>query len=133
MQGEVNTSPVLISSYIYKWLDNALDYGITEFEFWDMTISELIRAINSKKRVLKIQAQERASYDYILADLIGRSVSRIYNSSNTIPEINTVYPSLFDSEELQQKKQEKKMEMSAIRFKQFAQSHNSRFKEAQKV
>lgn len=106
--------------------------GISEHDFWDLTIAELIRLIDSKKRMLKAQAQERASFDYILADLIGRSVSRIYNSSNRIPSIEEVYPSLFDSKEIEEKKAEKKAELSALRFKQFADSFNKRFKEVAK-
>ena len=106
--------------------------GISEHDFWDLTIAELIRLIDSKKRMLKARAQEKASFDYILADLIGRSVSRIYNSSNRIPSIEEVYPSLFDSKEIEEKKAEKKAELSALRFKQFADSFNKRFKEVAK-
>lgn len=97
-----------------------------------MTLGELERAIESKRRVQKVQAQERASFDYILADAIGRSVSRIYNSSNKLPEISELYPSLFDSQEIQELKQEKKDELSAIRFRQFAESFNAKYKEVQK-
>lgn len=121
-------SPFLFSNYIYKWLDNALDYGISEHDFWDMTIAELARAIASKKRIQKQQAQEKASFDYILADLIGRSISRLYSSSATVPEIAEVYPSLFDSKEIEEEKQEKRDELSILRFKQFAQSYNKKFK-----
>jgi hypothetical protein len=91
-----------------------------------MTLAELERALLSKRRVEKARAQERASFDYILADLIGRSIGRIYSSSTTIPEISAVYPSLFDSEELQAQKANKKAELSAIRFKQFAEFHNKK-------
>lgn len=121
-------SPFLFSNYIYKWLDNALDYGISEYDFWNMTIAELTRAIASKKRIQKQQAQEKASFDYILADLIGRSISRLYSSSATVPEIAEVYPSLFDSKEIEEEKQEKRNELSILRFKQFAQSYNKKFK-----
>ena len=121
-------SPFLFSNYIYKWLDNALDYGISEHDFWNMTIAELTRAIASKKRIQKQQAQEKASFDYILADLIGRSISRLYSSSATVPEIAEVYPSLFDSKEIEEEKQEKRDELSILRFKQFAQSYNKKFK-----
>lgn len=92
-----------------------------------MTLAELERAINSKRRVEKVRAQEKASFDYILAELIGRSVARIQSSANRMPEIGEVYPSLFDTEEIQQKKQEKKAELSALRFKLFAESYNKRF------
>lgn len=118
----------MFSDIVYKWLENALDYGITESEFWSMTMAEIERAINSKKRVMKIQAQEKASFDYILADLIGRSIGRIYSSSTKIPEIAAVYPSLFDSQEVEEKRAEKKAELSALRFKQFAESFNKKFK-----
>lgn len=94
-----------------------------------MTIAELIRLIESKKRIEKQKAQEKASFDYILADLIGRSISRIYNSSNKVPEISEVYPSLFDSKEIEEQKSIKKDELSALRFKQFADSFNKRFQE----
>lgn len=117
----------MFSDYLHVWLENALDYGITEQEFWTMTLGELDRAINSKKRMMKAQEQRQASFDYVLADLIGRSVARIHSSSNKIPPIYDVYPTLFDSEEMLQKREEKKAELSALRFKKFAQSFNSRY------
>lgn len=93
-----------------------------------MTLAELERAINSKRRVEKQRLQEKASFDYILADLIGRSVARIQSSANHMPEIGEVYPTLFDSKEIQEKKQEQKTELSALRFKLFAESYNKKFK-----
>ena len=76
-----------------------------------------------------MEQQEIASHNYILADLIGRSVARVYSSSNTMPEVYEAYPTLFDSKEMEEKKAEKKAELSAIRFKQFAASFNKKFKE----
>ena len=118
--------PFLFEKYAYKWLEIALDYEIDETNYWNMTLAEVIRAIESKKRQQKLQAQERASYDYILADLIGRSVSRIYSNSTRLPQIYEVYPTLFDGVEMEEQKQQKQMEISAIRFKLFAQSYNKK-------
>ena len=118
--------PFLFEKYAYKWLEVALDYGIDETNYWNMTLAEVIRSIESKKRKQKLQAQERASYDYILADLIGRSVSRIYSNSTRLPQIYEVYPTLFDGVEMEEQKQKKQMEISAIRFKLFAQSYNKK-------
>ena len=120
----------MFADFIYKWLDNALDYGISENEFWNMTLSELTRAIESKKRVDKVRLQEKANFHYILANLIGKSISRIYSSSNKMPDISEVYPTLFDSKEIEEKKQENKNKLSALRFKQFADSFNSKFKKS---
>lgn len=93
-----------------------------------MTYAEIERAIQSRQRRLKREAQERASHDYILADLIGRSVSRIYSSTAKLPDISEAYPSLFDTQEIKQKKQEEKNKLSALRFKQFTDLFNAKFK-----
>lgn len=95
-----------------------------------MTLAELERLIQSKKRINQKQEQEKASFDYILADLIGRSVSRIYNNSNKMPTIAEAYPSLFNSEEVEEKLQAQRDKLTAIRFKQFVNAFNTRFKEA---
>lgn len=109
-------------------MECALDYGISERNFWEMTLAEVERDIKSRKKMQQIEDQKRASYDYILADLIGRSIGRLYSSSNHYPDISEVYPSLFDSKEIQEIKQQQKYELSALRFKHFAQSYNDRIK-----
>ena len=120
-------SPFLFSEHVYNWLESALDYGIAERDFWEMSIAELIRAVESAKRVQRERARDKAARDYILADLIGRSVSRVYNSANTMPAITEVYPALFATEEVTEEMQEKQDELSAARFKQFADNFNKRF------
>ncbi len=97
-----------------------------------MTLAEVNRAANSKIRMTKIEDEKKASFDYILADLIGRSVSRIYSSSSKMPSLSEAYPSLFTKEEEVKTIQQKKIELSALRFKQFANSYNSKYKEVAK-
>lgn len=82
----------------------------------------------SKQRTTITESKERAMFDYLLADLIGKSVSRIYSNSARMPELYEVYPSLFEQEDIEEKKQEQRDTLSALRFKQFAQSYNKRFK-----
>jgi hypothetical protein len=94
-----------------------------------MTLAELNRAIESKQRMKTLADKERATFDYTLAELIGRSISRIYSSSARYPDISEVYPSLFDSVEIQEQKQEQKDKLSALRFRQFAQAHNNKMSE----
>lgn len=93
-----------------------------------MTISEITRMAKSKQRTTITASKERAMFDYLLADLIGKSVSRIYSNSSRMPELYEVYPSLFEQEDIEEKKQEQRDTLSALRFKQFAQSYNKRFK-----
>ena len=89
-----------------------------------------MRAVESYNRRSKIEAQERASFDFIQANLIVKGVSIVLSGKGTMPTIQEAYPGIFDSviassnEELQAKKDE----LSALRFKQFAQSYNKNFK-----
>ena len=108
-------------------LNNALDYGISEAEFWEMTFAELDRLVDSKKRMEKLRAQEKATYDYILASLIGRAFAASMDNKNKFPEIHEVYPSLFDREERLNQKREQSNQLSALRFKQFADSYNKKY------
>lgn len=110
-------------------LENALDYEISEADFWSMTLAELNRLVKSKERIAKRKAQEKASYDYLLAALIGRAYAASMSSNISFPEIEEVYPSLFNVEQKRLEKQEQINQLSALRFKQFAQSYNTKFKE----
>lgn len=92
-----------------------------------MTIAELGRWFKSRKRVIKQQAQEKATWDYILANLIGASVSSVFNKSSKMPDIEKVYPNLFDTQEIKAQKQKKQDELSAARFRQFAEAFNKKF------
>ena len=98
-----------------------------------MTFAEVERAVESYTRVKKNKDRERAGYDYILADLIGRSISRVYNSSNKMPSLAEAYPNIFIQEEEQAAISQKQEELYIARFKQFADAYNKQFKEVSKA
>ena len=97
-----------------------------------MTLAEINRAVEAKKEIQKGELKLRASMDYILADLIGRSIARLYSSTAQMPTMAEAYPTLFSKVEEEEKIKQKKDELSTLRFKQFAQSFNTRFKEVGK-
>lgn len=97
-----------------------------------MTLAEVVRFCESKRRVQKELDRKQASFDYILADLIGHSVARAFNNTKEMPKISAAYPSLYKDEEVEEKVQEKQDELSALRFKLFADSFNKKFKEVRK-
>jgi site-specific recombinase len=72
--------------------------------------------------------KRKATFDYVLADLIGRSVARVYNSDNKLPTLAEAYPTLFDDDKDDEALQQAQDEVSALRFKLFAQSFNNNFK-----
>lgn len=94
-----------------------------------MTYAELERFMMSRKRVRERKAQEQATYDYILANMIGHSMARLFNPDNKFPEIYDAYPTIFDKEEIESKREERTMELSAQRFMAFAKSFNEKFAE----
>jgi hypothetical protein len=105
-----------------------LFYGLRELDFWDMTIGEVVRYVKSQDKISRVRNQERASYDYILASLIVRGVSITLGSKEHYPSLEDTYPKLFDDIKQEQREsiEAKRMEVSALRFKQFAQSYNNR-------
>lgn len=117
-------------------LETALDYGITEFDFWEMTVAEVNRAVQSSLRVRKIEAQEKAAFDYTLAALIGKYVSIIISGKGEQPTIEQAYPEIFKDfkKEEEEEIQRRRDEISALRFELFAQSYNKSFnKGVQKI
>lgn len=94
-----------------------------------MTPGEVNRSIQSKQRVRKIEAQERAGYDYILANLIVKGISLTLGGKGDYPTIEEAYPGIFNEQKKVKNEQiqAQKMNLSALRFRQFAQSYNSRF------
>lgn len=121
-------APFLYSDYIWKMLDNALDYGLSEEQFWNMTVGELDRYVSSRQRQEEHRLKERATMDYTLALLIGRTFSGS-NEENPFPDLYEVYPNLFFKEAVKRKEEEAERlsQLSAIRFRQFAESFNSKF------
>ena len=91
-----------------------------------MTLAEITRYIKSYNRKKKQQAKEIAINNYILADLVGSSIGRLYKG--TFPKIQEVYPSLFEEgDEVDEAIQEKKDQISAQRFLKFAQAYNKNY------
>ena len=94
-----------------------------------MTVAEILRHIDSYNRTYKQKTQEKATYDYILASLIVRGVSITLGSKDSYPPIQEVYSGLFteETQAAQAKVEENKAILSALRFKQFANSYNKQF------
>lgn len=92
-----------------------------------MTFAEIERAAECWQRKQRRELQEKARLAHILADLVGHSVTRIYSQNAKMPTLQEAFPTLF--EETEKEKEQKAaatMELSALRFMQFAQAHNKK-------
>ena len=96
-----------------------------------MTPAEVGRYVESRQRVMKREAKEQAARDWTLADLIGTSISRLYSKDAKLPEVWEAYPALFSEERaaIEAERERKQDELSAERFKQYAQSFSKKFKQ----
>jgi hypothetical protein len=92
-----------------------------------MTFAEVERAAECWQRAQKRELQDKAKLTHILAYLVGHSVARIYSQNAKMPTIYEAFPSLFEQTEAEREQQANAtMEISALRFMQFAQAHNSK-------
>ena len=94
-----------------------------------MTLAEVSRVIEAYNRRKRREDKDRAINNYILADLIGASVGRLFKGN--YPAIEEVYPSLFDEETNSEKAQAQKDELSVQRFLLFAQQFNQNFRKGE--
>lgn len=93
-----------------------------------MTFAELTRQIDSKERMFKLEAKEKASNNYIHAILVGKALITAFDNKTEFPEIHEVYPSLFQKSQASQEAIVEQQDLlSALRFKQFAKSFNENF------
>lgn len=98
--------------------------GLTEWQFWDMTLAELERHSNSYQRVQKKKAQEKALADYRLADLMGYSIARLYSNEAKYPEIYDVYPAIFDKDAIEEAREKERNKQTDSWLREFAKSFN---------
>lgn len=96
-----------------------------------MTVGEVVRAIESNNRLVKLEAKEKATFDYIQATLIAKGFAIAFGAKESYPTLQQAYSGIFD-EEMKAKEQEieeRKVTLSALRFRQFAQSYNAKLKD----
>ena len=92
-----------------------------------MTLAEIERYCDGAVWRLKQQAQ----FDYSLADLIGASVGRLFDSNITYPTLYQVYPHLFE-EKIETPEEEQESEIATTNsinnFLAFAMAHNAKMR-----
>lgn len=109
-------------STIENMLQPAINLGLAESDFWEMTKAEVERYMEGAVWRIKSKAQ----LDYVLADLIGMSIGRMLDSKNTFPTIEKAYPTLFSEEDKKAAEEEARTVNSVNSFLAFAQRHNAK-------
>ena len=120
-----------------KLLDSALEWGIDEDKFWDMTLAELRRAITARRRAHNAKMQEQAVMDYAHASLVGCAFGCVLSEEAKLPEFKKFYSFLYTQEEMvrmEDEEAERQDKISEMNFKLFANSlkNKSNNKEVEK-
>ena len=105
-----------------------MDVGITEAEYWEMSIGEVLRRVRSYERTVERKRQEQAFFDWTLGNLIGSSVGRCLSNDIEYPKLHEAYPSFFNSKEVQEAEEEKRNQANVANFMKFAAAHNLKLK-----
>jgi hypothetical protein len=74
---------------------------------------------------LQRERQDRAFFDYQLSNLIGISVSRLFSSDSSLPDISDVYPGIFEPPSEEELMNQEVMRMKA-RMLEYTEQHNTK-------
>ena len=115
-----------MSEVVYAHLQPAINFGLDEEKFWNMTVAEVVRYEEGAIWRMK----QKAQFDYALANLIGISSARMMSSDVKYPAIEDVYPNLFEQpKEEEQQYEDITTKNSINRFMEFAMRHNAMMRE----
>ena len=94
-----------------QWLiiDRSID------EFYELSFSDISLYIQGYAAREKRESQKRASDIYVLAQLIGINVAQLFSDKAKVPEIEKIFPHLFD-EPKQEKVEEGKLDRAQSAF-----------------
>ena len=108
-----------------RLLVRCLEAGITEEFFWNSTYGEMLRYMKAYSNRLQRERQDRAFFDYQLSNLIGISVSRLFSSDSSLPDISDVYPGIFEPPSEEELMNQEVMRMKA-RMLEYTEQHNAK-------
>ncbi len=106
-------------------LQPAINLGLSEADFWEMTKAEVERYLEGAVWRMKVKAQ----FDYSLADLFGASIARLFDSNAEFPTLYQAYPNLYEEEAIPEVEQEDIATTNSINnFLAFAMEHNAKMR-----
>lgn len=116
----------LLTPQLLGWRDNCLTAGVSEEDFWNMTIGEAVRVCEAEIR----RRKDRAYFAFTNAMTVGLFVASMFSSKQP-PVIEDIYPELFgmSEEEAAEAEEEKRTELSVARFIKFANAFNRKFEQ----
>lgn len=129
--GDSSSEPLTFESHMMDLLEKCMSIGMREEDFYHSTLAQINRYVESYNKRQENQLQEKAYFDYQLANLIGLSVSRLLNKNAKYPEFRKAYPFIkIDTEK--EVDEEWEMEKQHIKLMEWAEQMNKKFEKNKK-
>lgn len=123
---DIQDDSVTFESHVMDLLGQCMSIGMREEEFYKSTLAQVTRYVEAYNKQQQSELQEKAYFDYQLANLIGISVSRLLSKDAKYPEFKKAYP--FIGRGTQEKVDEQwEMEVQRIKLREWAEQMNKKF------
>ena len=123
---EQSSEVITFESQMMELLEQCMSIGMREEDFYNSTIKQITRYVESYNKQQENQLQEKAFFDYQLANLIGMSVARLLSKDAKFPSFEKAYP--FINKEAKEVDEEWEMEVQHNRLREWAEQINKKFK-----
>lgn len=124
---EQSSEVITFESHMLDLLEKCMSIGMREEDFYNSTLSQVTRYVNAHNQQQENELQEKAYFDYQLANLIGMSVARLLSKDAKYPKFEKAYP--FVNKETQSKEVDEEWEMEVHHHKllEWAEQMNKKY------
>lgn len=125
--------PESFEQYMMELLEQCMSIGMSEIEFMDSTLNQVLRYVKSYQEKQKRELEQQAYMDWQLANLIGLSVARLLSKDAKYPELEKAYPFIGQSSESKEVDEEWELELQRIKLAEWAEQMNKKFAKEDEV
>lgn len=89
---ELEQEPQTFEEMIDSMLEQCMIIGMTENDFYNSTLAQVTRYVKSYQDKQQRDMEEKAFFDWQLANLVGISVGRLMSKNAQFPKLEEAYP-----------------------------------------
>lgn len=123
---------ITFESHMMNLLEQCMSIGMREEDFYRSTLAQVTRYVEAYNKQQENQMQEKAYFDYQLANLIGMSVARLLSKDAKYPEFEKAYP-FISKVQPKEVDEDWEMEVQHNKLREWAEQMNKKFKKSDEV
>lgn len=129
---DISSEPITFESHMLDLLQQCMSIGMREEDFYNSTLAQITRYVESYNKQQQNKLQEKAYFDYQLANLIGVSVYRLLSKNTKYPAFEKAYPFITQSKQAKEIDEEWEMEKQHMKLMEWAEQMNKKFEKNKK-